>query len=95
MRVKYSPTEQSLLDLLLEDTSIFWDIHQLTDLHYRKRGTRPWNGGIVVNKAIAALIKKTTVNRENFTIQRIEQVGKTGDLIGIGKPAKRKSSKRG
>lgn len=92
MRVKYSPTEQSLLDLLLEDTTKYWDIHQLTDLHYRKRGTRPWNGGIVVNKGIAALIKKTTVNRENFRIERIEQIGKTGDLIGIVKAAKRKRS---
>lgn len=83
MSVDYSPTEKALLDLLLKDTTKYWDINQLTDLYYRKRETRPRHATIVVNKAIKELMDKSTINQENFKIERIEQVGRNGDLIGI------------
>ena len=83
MRAHYSPTEQALLDLLLKYPTGNWTINELTDYYYSKRKTRPRHATIVVNKAIHELMDKSTINREKFTIQRIEQVGKTGDLIRI------------
>lgn len=80
--VQYSPTEQALLDLLQADTGSDLDISKLTTLVYKDK-LRPYHAENVVRAAMASLIYKTGLNRENFTVQRVKRIGKQSALFRI------------
>lgn len=88
--VDYSPTEKSLLKILLENRDKPWTIQKLTDRHYGKpvsekalKTNRPWNAETYINKSLNALIKKTRANDEMYLIKRIPQFGRKPDLIYV------------
>ena len=91
--VPYSPSQQGLLDLLLASDEPL-DIHQLVDLYYRDREKpRPWNAEIVIRKALRELIKKSKLNREDFIIQQVAQLGKNPALFRVSRTGKDKGLK--
>jgi len=88
--VPYSPSQQGLLDLLLASNEPL-DIHQLVDLYYRDREKpKPWNAEIVIRKALRELIKKSKLNREDFSIQQVAQIGKKPALFRVSRSKKSK-----
>ncbi len=80
--IQYSPTEQALLDLLNADKSDGLDIRQLTMLVYQNK-LRPFHAETVVRAAMASLIYKNRLNREDFTVQRTKRVGKQTALFRL------------
>jgi hypothetical protein len=68
MAIKYSPTEERLLELLPRDGKHI-TTKQLTAKFYKGR-IAPYHAQVYVGNAMRTLIDKTTKNREKFKLKR-------------------------
>ena len=74
-KVRYSPTEERLLEILRKNKGRVFDSIQLHDLFYAKTDERSWHSQQQIMSAMRSLISKTSHNKEKFRIERSERRG--------------------
>jgi hypothetical protein len=66
--IKYSPTEERLLELIPRDGQQV-DTHVLVDQFYKNR-KKPFHAYVYIGNAMRTLVKKVNRNRESFKLKR-------------------------